>query len=87
MPGGILDSMSSDGASVVDGTALLANTRISRDEGGIEGAFRENCAEMVRQAQRDKKGVGNRPGPEDCGQNNVANEAGDTREERKTADG
>jgi hypothetical protein len=42
---------------------------------------------VIRQAQRDKKGISNRPGPEDCGHNNVAHEAGDTREERKTADG
>ena len=66
--------------------ALLANAGIGRHEGGVESAFRENGAEMVRQAQRHEKGVGHRPGAQYRGQDNVADEAGEPREQREAAD-
>jgi hypothetical protein len=42
---------------------------------------------MVREAKRDEKGIGHRPGTQNRGQNYVANKAGDPRKQRKTADG
>ena len=69
------------------GATLLPDARIGRHKGGVEGPFGEYGAEMVGQAQRDKKGVGNRAGAQHGGQNNVANEAADTRQQRKAADG
>ena len=69
------------------GTALLADAGIGRHEGGIERALGEDGAEMVRQAERDEKGVGHRAGAQNRGQDDVANEAGDARQQREAADG
>ncbi len=68
------------------GSALLADAGIGRNEGGVEGAFGENGAEMVRQPQRDKEGVGRRPGAEDSGEHDVAHKSGDPRQQRQPAD-
>ena len=67
--------------------ALGANARIGRNERGIEGAFGENGAEMVRQPERDKEGVGNGTGADDRRQHDVAHETGQAREQRIAADG
>ena len=48
VPGGILDSMSADGASVVDGTALLARLRATPD--ATELAFAFKAAGIARAA-------------------------------------
>jgi hypothetical protein len=48
VPGGILDSMSADGASVVDGTALLAKLRATPDATELAFAFR--AANIARAA-------------------------------------
>ncbi len=66
--------------------ALLANAGIGRNERGIEGALGEDGAEMIGQAQRDKEGVGHRPGTEDGGQDDVADKAGHPRQQRQPAD-
>ena len=63
------------------GAALLADARIGRHEGGVEGALGEDRAEMIGQPQRDEEGVGDRPGAEDRRQHDVARKAG----ERATA--
>ena len=68
-------------------TALGANARIGRNEGGIERAFGKNGAEMIGQPEGDKEGIGDRPGAEDCREHDVAHEAGQAREQRKAADG
>ena len=68
------------------GAALLADARIGRHEGGVERALGEDGAEMVGQPQRDEEGVGHRPGAEHRGQHDVADEAGDARQQRKAAD-
>ena len=46
----------------------------------------ENGAKMIRQAQCDKKGVSHRAGAEHRRQDDVADEAGDPREQREAAD-
>ena len=74
-------------ASCGIGAALLANARIGGHEGGIEGTFGEDGAEMVGQPQRDEKGIGNRAGAEHGGQHDIARKAGDTRQSRQAADG
>ena len=66
--------------------ALLADARIGRHEGGVEGALGENGAEMVGQPEGDKKGVGHRTGAEDRRQHDIADKAGDPRQQRQTAD-
>ena len=68
-------------------TALLADARIGRHEGGVERALGEDRAEMIGQAQRDEKRVGHRAGAEDRRQHHVTEKAGDAREQRKPADG
>ncbi len=68
------------------GPALLADAGIGRHEGGVEGAFGEDGAEMIGQAEGDEKGVGRRPGAEDRGQHDVADKAGDPRQQRQPAD-
>ena len=68
------------------GATLFPDARIGRHKGGVECPFREYGAKVVGQAQRDKKGVGNGAGAEHGGQDNVADEAADTRQQRKSAD-
>ena len=65
---------------------LLESARISRHEGGSEGAFGEDGAEMVGQPEGDEEGVGHRSGAEDRGHDHVTNEAGEARDEREAAD-
>ena len=65
----------------------LADARIGRHEGGVEGAFGEDRAEMIGQPQRDEEGIGDRPGAEHRRQHDVAHEAGDARQQRQAADG
>ena len=69
------------------GAALGAHPRIGRNEGGVERALGEDGAEMVRQPKRDKEGVGDRPGADNGRQHDVAQEAGQAREQRVAADG
>ncbi len=69
------------------GALLLADARIGRHEGGIEGALGEDGPEMVGQSQRDEKRVGNRAGAEHGGEHDVANKAGEARDEGQAADG
>ena len=66
--------------------ALGADACVSRNEGGIERAFGKDRAEVVRQPKGDKERVGDRSGAEDRGQHDVAEEAGQAREQRKAAD-
>ena len=54
--------------------------RIGRNERGVERAFGEDRAEMVRQPQRDEKRIGHRPGAQHRRQHDVAQEAGHARE-------
>src|SRR5665647_1914423 len=67
-------------------SALGANPGIGRHEGGVERAFGENGAEMIRQPQRDEKRVGHRTGAEHRRQYDVTDEAGEPREQREAAD-
>ena len=69
------------------GSALGADARIGRNEGGIERAFGKDGAEMVRQPKGDEERVGDRPGAEDRREHDVAQKAGEAREQRKAADG
>ena len=59
--------------------ALAMDMGIGRHEGGIEGTFGEDRAEMIGQPQRHEEGVGNRPGTEDRREHDVAREPGDPR--------
>ncbi len=68
------------------GAPLLADARIGRDEGGVEGAFGENGAEVIGQAKRYEKCVGHRPGAEHRSENNVAGKPGDPRQQRQPTD-
>ncbi len=52
----------------------------------MKAPFGEDGAEMVGQPQRDEEGVGHRPGAEHRGQHDVADKAGDAREQREAAD-
>ncbi len=67
-------------------TALLADAGIGRHVSGVEGALGEDGAEMVGQAQSDEKGVGHRPGAQDRRQDDVADKAGDSRQQGEAAD-
>ena len=69
------------------GAALLADARIGRHEGGVEGALGEDRAEMIRQPQRDEERIRDRSGAEHGGQHDVARKAGEPREQRQAADG
>ena len=62
-----------------DAAVLGVDTRIGRDEGGIEGAFGEDRAEMIGQPQRDEERVGDRAGAEDRRQHDVAQKPGEPR--------
>ena len=66
---------------------LLERAGIGRHEGGVEGAFGENGAEMVGQAEGDEEGVGDGAGAENGGHDHVADEAREARDERQPADG
>ena len=55
--------------------SLLESARVSRNEGGGEGALGEDGAEMIGQPESDEEGVGDRPGAEDRGHHHVADEA------------
>ncbi len=67
-------------------TPLLAQARIGRHKGGVEGALGEDGAEMIGQPQRHEEGVGGRPGAQHRRQHDVAEKAGDPREQRVAAD-
>ena len=69
------------------GAALVADARIGRHEGGIEGAFGKDGAKMIGQPERDEERVGDRAGAEDRRQHDVAHKAGDARQQRQAADG
>ncbi len=69
------------------GTALLADARIGRHEGGVEGALREDRAEMIGQPQRHEERIGDRPGAQHRREHDVARKAGDARQQREAADG
>ena len=60
-----------------------ADARIGRHEGGVERALGEDRAEMVGQPERHEERVGDRPGAEHRRQHDVAQKAGDAREQRK----
>ena len=68
------------------GTLLLANPRVGGHEGGVKRAFGKNAAEMVRQSKRDQERIGDRPGAENSRHENVAQEAGEPRDQRPSAD-
>ena len=69
------------------GSALAADVRIGRHEGGVEGALGEDRAEMIGQPKRDEERVRDRPGAQDRRQHDVARKAGEAREQREAADG
>ena len=75
--------MRSANSAAAFGPALLADAGIGRHEGGVEGAFGEDGAEMIGQPQRDEEGIGHRPGAEHRGQHDVADKAGDPRQQRQ----
>jgi hypothetical protein len=54
---------------------LLQRARIGRHEGGGEGPFGEDGAEMVRQAEGDEESVGDRSGAENGSHDHIADEA------------
>ena len=66
--------------------ALRQDARIGRHEGGVEGALGEDRAEMVGQPQGNEERVSDRAGAQDRRQHDVADKAGDARQQRKTAD-
>ena len=65
---------------------LGMDSRIGWDEGRVEGAFGEDRAKMIGQAQSDKERIGERSGAEHRGQHNITQKPGDTRGERQAAD-
>jgi hypothetical protein len=67
--------------------ALAGDARIGRYECGIERALGENRAEMVRQAECDEEGVGDRPGADDGRKHDVARKTGHARDQRVAANG
>jgi hypothetical protein len=67
-------------------TALLADARIGRHEGGIEGAFRKDRTEMIGQAQGHEEGIGDWPGAEHSREHDVARKPCNTRQKREAAD-
>ena len=67
--------------------ALRADARIGRNERRRERALGEDRAEMIRQAERDQERVSDRPGAKHRRHHDVAQEAGDARDERQAADG
>ena len=67
--------------------ALAMDMGIGRHEGGVEGAFGEDRAEMIGQPQRDEKRVGHGPRAEDRREHDVARKTGQPRKQRIAADG
>ncbi len=67
--------------------ARLREGCIGRDEGGVERPLAEDRTEVVRQAEGDDEGVGDRPGAHDGRHHHVPGEAGDAGDERPPADG
>ena len=68
-------------------SALMADARVSRHEGRVERALREDRAEMIGKSQRNEEGVRNRSGSEHGRQHDVADKAGGARHQRQAADG
>ncbi|ODS01638.1 hypothetical protein AUC69_05025 [Methyloceanibacter superfactus] len=66
---------------------FFKRARIGRHEGGGEGPFGEDGAEMVGQAEGHEEGVGHGPGAENGGHDHVTDEAREARDEREPADG
>ena len=64
----------------------LEQTGIGRNEGVVERALAEYGAEMVRDAQRHDECVSHRPDAHHRGDDDIAQEPGDARDERPTAD-
>ena len=60
---------------------------IERHEGRVEGALGKQAAEQVREAEGDEEGVGDRPGAERGGDEDVADEAEDAARRGSAADG
>src|SRR5262249_55958380 len=58
-----------------------------RDEGGVEGALREQAAEQVGEALGDEEGVGRQARTQGMGDQDVANEAEHAARQRIAADG
>ena len=65
--------------------ALLANPGIGRHEGGVERAFGEDGAKVIRQPEGDEERVGDRAGSQHRRHQHVAEEAGQAREQRESA--
>src|SRR5262249_26754369 len=66
--------------------ALGADAGIGRNEGGVERALGENGAEVIGQPERHEESVGDRPSAENRRQHDVAQKAGQAREQRGAAD-
>ena len=65
---------------------LLERTRIGRHEGRSKRALGEDGAEMVGQPEGDEEGVGHGARAEHRRHDHVADEAGEARDERQSAD-
>ena len=59
----------------------------NRDNRLRESAFCKQAAQQVRQFEGDKERISEHSGAEDSGDNEIANEAEDAREQRHSADG
>jgi hypothetical protein len=66
--------------------AFLANARIGRHKGRVESAFCEDGSKVIRQTKGDKEGIGHGARAQHCRQDDVADKAADTRQQRKSAD-
>ena len=79
--------MRSPNSFAASDAALLADARIGRHERRRERALGEDRAEMIGQPERDEERIRDRPGAEHRRHHDVAQEAGDARQERQAADG
>jgi hypothetical protein len=65
---------------------LVDHAGEARHESRVECTFGEDGAKMVRQAESDEEGVGQRAGAENRGHENIARETRDARQQRESAD-
>ena len=65
---------------------LIIEMRISRNESGIERAFRKDRSEMIGETKCDEECVSNRARAKNCGEHDVARKSRNAREQRITAD-
>jgi hypothetical protein len=75
-----------DQAMGLRAAALLQGPRVGRDEGGGERPLREHVAQQVRDPEGDQEGVGLEAGSEEGGEDLLAHEAEQARDEGQGGD-